>query len=241
MQAYTLKKILFVFFLPVCLAVKAENFSVIKRADSLFSAGLYNEASALYQSELTKGEVATDGMLLKLAYVAEKNNDVPKLLYFLEMYFDRHPNESILQKMNDIARANGLIGYETDDLNYFYLFYKQYGLYVLLALLALGMYVFGIIVVRIYHKESVPQRYKWVAFVYLVTLFIFVNLPEGYQSGIINRDKVLLRAEPSSAAPVIEIISRGNKINILGSADIWLRVFWNDRLYYIRKDDVWVI
>ena len=241
MQAYSLKKILFAALLLVNLSVTAQSFSTVRRADSLFAVGLHTDAATLYQSELAKGELATDGMLLKLAYAAEKNNDVSRLLYYLEMYFDRNPNEAILQKMNDIARANGLNGYETDDLNYFYLFYKQYGLYLLLVLLVLGMYVFGVMLVKILQREAMPQRHKWMVFLYLITLFLFVNLPEGYQSGIINRDKVFLRSEPSSAAPVAEIIGKGNKINILGSADIWLRVFWNDRLYYVRKDDVWVI
>ena len=241
MQALFLKIILFSCFVLATVQLSAQSQDVLQRADSLFSAGSYASAGALYQATMANGQVATDGMLLKLAFISEKNNDVPRLLYYLQVYFDRHPREAILQKMNDIARANGLNGYETDDLNYFYLFYKQYGIYLLMVLLVLGVYVFGVLVMKMYQREETPQRHKWVVLVYLITLLLFVNLPEGYQSGIVSRDRVFLRPEPSSAAPVAEVIGRGNKVNILGGADIWLRIFWNDRLYYVRKDDVWII
>lgn len=241
MQALRLKIILFIGLLLTGINTKGWAQEVIKRADSLFAVGAYANAGALYQASMANGQVATDGMLLKLAYISEKNNDVPRLLYYLQVYFDRHPKEAILQKMNDIARVNGLNGYETDDLNYFYLFYKQYGIYLFLVLLVLGAYVFGVLLMKTYKREEIPARHKWVVLLYLFVLLLFVNLPEGYQSGIISRNRVFLRPEPSSAAPVAEVIGRGHKVNILGGTDIWLRVFWNDRLYFVRKDDVWVI
>lgn len=241
MQALFLKIILFSCLSLVTVQVSAQPEDLLRRADSLFRVGAYTNAGALYQATLANGQVATDGMLLKLAYISEKNNDVPRLLYYLQMYFNRHPKEAILQKMNDIARANGLIGYETDDLNYFYLFYKQYGTDLLLVLLLLGVYVFGVLLMKMFKNEQTPARHKWVVLLYLFTLLLFVNLPEGYQSGIVSRDRVFLRPKPSAAAPVAEVIGRGHKVNILGGEDIWFRIFWNDQLYYVRKDDVWVI
>lgn len=52
---------------------------------------------------------------------------------------------------------------------------------------------------------------------------------------------MLVRAAPSAAAPVVEIVGRGHKVNILGQKDIYLRVFWRNELYYIRRDNVWII
>lgn len=214
---------------------------MLRRADSLFAAGNETDAAQLYETAIANGYTATDAILLKLASAYERQNDVPHLLYYLQVYFDRQPDDAVLRKMNDIARANNLNGYETDDLNYFYLFYRKYGTYVLLFLLLPGGYVFTILMLKVIRKQPVDQRQKWIVLLYLLLLLLFVNLPEGVQSGITSRDRVLLRTDPSAAAPVSEVIGRGHKVNILGSRDIYLRVLWRNELFYIRRDNVWVI
>jgi hypothetical protein len=180
-------------------------------------------------------------MLLKLANAYEKQGDVAKVLYYLQVYFKRHPEEAVLRKMNDFARANNLTGYETSDLNYFYLFYRQYGVYLLLVMLLLGAYVFSVLLIKSMRQEATSARLKTLILIYFVALLIFINLPEGYEAGITNNDRVFLRTEPSAAAPVEVTLGRGNKVNILGSTDIWWRVFWNNKLYYVRKDTLWLI
>lgn len=213
----------------------------IRRADSLFALSDQMNAARLYEKILTQGHIATDPMLLKLARAYEQQNDVPRQLYYLEVYFDRHPDDAILRRMNDIARANNLSGYETDDLNYFYLFYRKYGVYFLLFLLIPAGYVFIVLLLKRIRKEEIPGRQKWIVFVYLLLLLVFTNLPEGVQSGITSQDRVLLRTDPSAAAAVAEVIGRGHKVNILGTKDIYLRVLWHNELYFIRRDNVWII
>ena len=180
-------------------------------------------------------------MLLKLARAYEQQDDVARLLYYLQVFSKRNPDEAVLRKMNDIARLNSLSGYETNDLNYFYLFYRQYGIYLTAILLLLGMYVFGVLLFKSIRREETSTRLKTVITAYLVTVLIFINLPEGYESGITSSDRVYLRAAPSAAAPVVATLGRGNKVNILSSRDIWWRIFYNNGLYYIRKDAVWLI
>lgn len=213
----------------------------ISRADSLFRQGQWLEAATRYEAAMAAGHPATDPMLLKLARAYEQQGDVAKVLYFLQVYFKRHPDEAVLRKMNDIARLNSLTGYETSDLNYFYLFYRQYGVYLLLLLLLLGAYVFGVLLIKTLRQEPTSNRLKTLIVAYLVALLVFVNLPEGYESGITNTAPVLLRTEPSAAAPVAVTLGRGNKVNILSSTDIWWRVFYNNKLYYVRKDTLWII
>ncbi|WP_223860670.1 tetratricopeptide repeat protein [Spirosoma validum] len=213
----------------------------IRRADSLFASGDQLNAVRLYETALAEGHTATDPMLLKLASAYEQQNDVPRQLYYLDVYFERHPDDAVLRRMNDIARANNLSGYETDDLNYFYLFYRKYGIYFLLFLLIPAGYVFSVLMLKRLRKEDVPQRQKWIVFVYLLLLLVFTNLPEGVESGITSQDRVLLRTDPSAAAPVVEVIGRGHKVNILGAKDIYLRVLWHNELYFIRRDNVWII
>ncbi|UFH57010.1 hypothetical protein [Spirosoma sp. KNUC1025] len=213
----------------------------LRRADSLFAGGNQTEAARIYETALAEGHTATDPMLLKLASAYEQLNDVPRQLYYLDVYFERHPDDAVLRRMNDIARANNLSGYETDDLNYFYLFYRKYGIYFLLFLLIPAGYVFTVLILKRLRKEEIPGRQKWILFVYLFLLLVFTNLPEGVQSGITSQDRVLLRTDPSAAAPVVEVIGRGHKVNILGTRDIYLRVLWHNELYFIRRDNVWII
>ena len=241
MQTLVLTVSLLLCLLTAIPVAGADTRDMLRRADSVFAAGNETDAAQLYETAIADGHPATDPMLLKLASAYEQQNDVPHLLYYLQVYFDRHPDDAVLRKMNDIARANNLNGYETDDLNYFYLFYRKYGTYLLLFLLLPGGYIFSVLIVKLVRKQPVDQRQKWVMLLYLILLLLFVNLPEGVQSGITSHDRVLLRTDPSAAAPVNEVIGRGHKVNILGSKDIYLRVLWRNELYYIRRDNVWVI
>lgn len=244
MQGYGLKLIYFfslAFLLGGLNGVAGTGSVNLYQADSLFAAGRYQAAVNAYEFHLKNHYKPTDPMLLKLAYGWEKQGDVAKMLYYLQVYFDRRPDEAVLKKMHDVAIQNNLRGYETDDLNYFYLFYKQYGLYLTLGLVLLGTYAFGIFWMKHRNREPARRRHKVIVLAYLTALLLLVNLPQRYQSGIVNRDRVLLRREPSAAAPVADVISRGHKVNIVGSQDVWLHVFWNNGLYYIRKDAVWEI
>ena len=125
LQAIRLKKSLFFCFLSVNALGQLVPIDSIRRADSLFATGDQVNATRLYEMALAEGHTATDPMLLKLASAYEQQNDVPRLLYYLDVYFERHPDDAVLRRMNDLARANNLSGYETDDLNYFYLFYRK--------------------------------------------------------------------------------------------------------------------
>lgn len=214
---------------------------VLHQADSLFATGDQAQAARLYERSISKGKTPTDAMLLKLASAYEQQNNVPRLLYYLGVYFDRHPDDIVLRRMNDIARANNLSGYETDDLNYFYLFYRKYGIYLLLFLLIPAGYAFTVLVSKSLRKLPIPGRQKGVVFVYLLLLLVFTNLPQSIQSGITNRPRVFLRTDPSAAAPVAEVVGPGHKVNILGTKDIYLRVLWHNKLYFIRQDKVWLI
>lgn len=241
LQAIPLKISLFFCFYSVGAVAQMVSSDSLRRADSLFASGDQANAARLYEMALAEGHTATDPMLLKLASAYEQQNDVPRLLYYLDVYFDRHPDDAVLRRMSDIARANNLSGYETDDLNYFYLFYRKYGVFFLLFLLIPAGYVFSVLMFKVLRKEAIPGRQKWIVFLYLLLLLIFTNLPEGVQSGITSHDRVLLRTDPSAAAPIVDVIGRGHKLNILGKKDIYLRVLWHNELFFIRRDNVWII
>jgi len=215
--------------------------TVLGRADSLFAAGRQTEAAQLYERALAGGQSPTDGMLLKLASAYEKQNNVPRLLYYLQLYSDQHPDDAVLRKMSEVAQTENLSGYEIDDLNYFYLFYRKYNLYVFLFLFLPAGYGFVMVWIRKSRKQSTTVRQQGVIVAYLLVLLVFINLPQRVQSGIVKSPRVLLREDPSGAAPVADIVGRGNKVIIFGTKDIYLRVLWHNRIYYVRRDEVWVV
>jgi len=232
------------FFVLCCLllpGLTSGQTALLTRADSLFAAGNQAEAAQLYEQVIAGGYAPTDAMLLKLASANERQNDAPRLLYFLQLYFDNHPDDAVLRKMSEVAQANNLSGYEIDDLNYFYLFYRKYNLYVFLLLFIPAGYGFVVFWLKRRRQQLIPVRQKGTFVAYLLLLLVFINLPQRIQMGITSGDRVLLRAEPSGAAPVTEIVGRGNKMNIFGTRDIYLRVLWRNQIYYVRRDEVWII
>jgi hypothetical protein len=241
MQAFSLKISLFFLFLLASFQAQANSPTLISQADSLFATGDQAHAAQLYEKVLAAGYEATNTMLLKLASAYEQQDNIPRLLYFLQVYFDHQPDDAVLYKMNEIARANNLDGYETDDLNYFFLFYRKYGIYILIFLLLPAGYVFTVLILKGLRRQPAPLRQKWVLFIYLLVLLAFVNLPDSVQSGITNNNRVMIRTAPSAAAPVVDVIGQGHKVNILGSRDVYLRVLWHNKLYFIRRDNIWVI
>ncbi|GAB3762349.1 hypothetical protein [Spirosoma pomorum] len=241
MQAFSLKISLFFLFLVTSFQSRATSPTLVSQADSLFATGDQAHAAQLYEKVLDAGYEATNTMLLKLASAYEQQDNIPRLLYFLQVYFDHQPDDAVLHKMNEIARANNLDGYETDDLNYFFLFYRKYGIYILIFLLLPAGYVFTVLILKGLRRQPAPLRQKWVLFIYLLVLLAFVNLPDSVQSGITNNNRVMIRTAPSAAAPVVDVIGQGHKVNILGSRDIYLRVLWHNKLYFIRRDNIWVI
>jgi hypothetical protein len=75
----------------------------------------------------------------------------------------------------------------------------------------------------------------------LVGLLLIINLPKMYNQGIVHENSATLRIDPSSASPVYQNIKPGNRLNILGSEDIWLRVLLENKIYFINNANVWLI
>ncbi|MFN8355920.1 MAG: SH3 domain-containing protein [Spirosomataceae bacterium] len=176
-----------------------------------------------------------------MASIYEQQNDVSKELYYLNLAYEKQPNETILKRMSQLATDHGLKGYELNDLNFFVMLYKEYAHYLFALLVLLGAYIFGVLLYKRLRNEFIPFKQKLGLLLFLTGSGLLINLPDSYQSAIVNQDKVFLRNDPSAAAPVLDIIDRGHRLNVLSSDDIWYRVLWDNQLMYIRKQNVWVV
>lgn len=244
MQAYYLKKIIFFLFLNLNflqLTKSQTDVGLLKKADSLYKTENFNASELIYEQSLLRIKNPSKSLFLKLAYTKEKKGDYLKTLYFLNKAYEIEPNEKILAKLNEIATIHELKGYELSDFNFLILFYKQYSGFLVAILLVLGIYIFVILFLKKYKNSYVPSNQKFFLIVYLVGVALLMNLPDKYHQGIINRDGVLLRTEPSSAADIAGEINKGNRLNVIGGNDIWRRVLWNDQLVYLKENDLWLV
>jgi tetratricopeptide (TPR) repeat protein len=244
MQALRLKKIIFFFVFAGFLSQPVEAqfpSSEYRRGDSLFAAGRFEEARRAYERGLLLTPRPAPPVYLKLAYLAEQRQDLLRAQYYLNLYFERRPDEATLTRLSNVARAQGWEGYERNDFNFLLLVYKQYAGYLLATLLLLALYIFGVLLIKRRKREYIQTRHLTIFVLYLLGIGILVNAPAGYRQGIVNRAAVVLRSEASHGAPIAYQIDEGHRLNILGSTDIWLRVLWNNELVYVKQSDVWLI
>lgn len=228
--------VLFQFLSP---AVAQENR--LKSADSLFTIGRYSEAKSIYQNYFQNEKKYNPNLLMKLAFLSEKANDYTQSLYYLSCLAQLEPSVALLEKMSTIASANGLKGYEFDDYSYFIILYRRYGEVLPILLLTLGVYVFVVMLIKIRSGEYIYRRHKWAMVIYLIALLGLLNVPANYSTGIISNSSTYLRSFPSSAAPIVEKVSKGHKLTIIGARDHWNLVFWGGELVYVRQADLLLV
>lgn len=240
MQALRLKKSLFWLVCTVfSFRVQADSAFLIRQADSLFAVGQKQQAVERYERALAEGYPASDVLLLKLASAYDIQNNPARQLFYLQAYYNRHPDEGVNQRIHELVRANGLGGYEPDELSYLALFYHTYRLYVQWLLLTLTGYFFWLTYQQKKQNQTLSVR-RIVGLAGLLLLLLgIVNLPDSVPLGITATDRVMLRTAPSSAASVAQVLGKGNRLTLFGRSDIYYRVRWQGAWYYVRQDAVW--
>ncbi|MCU0338810.1 MAG: hypothetical protein MUE30_02915 [Spirosomaceae bacterium] len=216
----------------------------LKYADSLFKHGRQNEASLIYEKYIAQApnkDLVPLPIYYKVAYMSEKRNDYAKALYYLSLIYNRQPKQVVMNKINEIASANALQGFEVDDFSFVFLFFRNYSIYLTLFLLSAGIYTCVVLWQKYRQNEPIRNRHKWVLVAYLMALLLLLNLPSSYQIAIVNKSPVYMREMPSSAAPVKWTITKGNKLVIIGEEDEWWQIWWEQKTLYVRKLDVWKI
>src|SRR6478609_6556706 len=89
------------------------------QADSLYQKKEYLKSLVVYKKILEKGQEYSPQMLLKMAYMEEALHHYEQSMYYLNLYYNLHPNRAVLRKMEEVAQAHGLIGYVYSDADFF--------------------------------------------------------------------------------------------------------------------------
>ena len=80
--------------------VYAQNFNAsLKAADSLYQKKEYLRSLAVYKETLKTGRQYSPQMLLKMAYMEEALHHFSESMYYLNLYYNLHPNRNVLRKM----------------------------------------------------------------------------------------------------------------------------------------------
>ena len=227
----------FIISLSVSAQMKELNES-LAIADSLFEAGKFTESFEIYKSIHETGQMASPAMLLKMAYVKEALDDIPNTLYYLNLHYLRTSDEFVLQKMEALAEKHNLSGYNYDEfdffLNLYYLYYNE----VTFGIIAMSLLIFAGIIYRKLRFNVRPTTLGIIFILLNMGVFYSVNFGREFRQGIVEEGNTYLMAEPSSSSRVIDIITEGHRLKIIGHNDVWLKVEWNDRPAYIKYNRI---
>ena len=238
-----LKKIIFFLFVTLCLTQKSNSQYVnLKVADSLFRTANFEEAIKIFEKQIAiSNSNVSLPVIIKLAMMHEKKNNFPKVLYYLTVLYNRQPEQATLNKITEIATKHNLSGYQEEDLSFIFFLFRKYSLYFFSFLLVVAIYSYYVLINKKQKKLLIRSRHKWTLVLYLIALLALLNLPDTYKVAIVGKKQAFLRDAPSSAAPIAEKITEGNKLSIVGQKDQWLHIWWNNKLFYIKQIDVWIV
>lgn len=231
------KKLTFILLFISTIALATPN-DVLKQADSLFSQQRYVQAFEKYEQLLYENNVASPAMLLRMAYIKEGLKQVDEALYFLNMYYLSTMDKKALQKMEELAETNNLSGFDAGDLEYFLSYYYSYYQEIIWLLVALTFLCFSLLV---YRKRQGVQRpvLGGVFFIIFIGLLYYqVNYGKTYNKGIIIIEDVYVMSGPSAGAKVIDIVSAGHRVNVLGQEDVWTKIRWEEEAAYVKNKNI---
>lgn len=214
-------------------AVSQDN---IGQADSLFGKKKYTEAYRIYDNILKQGE-ASEAMLMKMAFIREGLGDYVNAILFLNEYLKLTKERKALEKIRQIAKDNDLKGYEYSDLSFFIFQLSQYRISLMLLAIFSGLFLMILAARRKQQNKSFIPAYIF-ALIFLIAGFIVNNRLFQNNEGVILKNQTLLMEGPSAAADLVEITSKGHKIEIIESDDLWYKIRWDGQVAYVRSANV---
>jgi hypothetical protein len=219
-------------------ALRAQSApELLARADELFDQKNYTEAYQVYLQIFGEHQQTSPEMLVKMAYIAEGLDDFSLALYYLNLYYRKTSEKAALRKMESLAREHRLVGYEFDDFELLANFYHKHYTHIVYIFLALSLLWFALIYRNVRKAPGKPIGLAIGYVVILAVLFFLINFGTMNSKGIITAEAFLMEA-PSAAASLVDVAKKGHKVRILGGDDIWLKIKWDNRRAFIRKNNV---
>jgi hypothetical protein len=239
-----LKKILIFIILLFAIGLQSSTGQVenvgLNAADRAFEQKKYAEAFELYENILTTKKQYSESMLLKMAFIKEKANDVPAALYYLHIHYNRNTDEKVLQKIIDIAENNKYKGHKPSDIQYLFFIFNQYILIIislmLLLIVGLGTFLF------MRHRKGLDILFPTILLAFIALFFLYLyDFGKPAASAIIKTNKAIAMDLPSAGASQVDMIEKGTCVQILAKEDIWFKILYEDKIMYLRENNMWII
>lgn len=210
----------------------------IKVADSLFSIRKYTQSLKIYEKIYHESNEATPAMLLKMAYSNEAMENLGKTFLYLNDYYRLTADEDVLEKMEQLAKVNGLEGYEMSQFEQAKKAIEDYKIQILGILFALAALVLGMMFRKI-SKHNIKSPSLAISLVIVLALVFYVtNLNSNKTRALIMQNNAYLMNGPSAAAELIEVVGQGHKVEVIGKKDIWYEIKWRGQRAYIRENNL---
>lgn len=210
----------------------------LNRADSLFSARKYTQSLSIYEKIYAETNEASPAMLLKMAYSNEAMENLGKAMLYLHDYYRLSGDEDVLDKMDGLASVNGLEGYRPSEFEKAKKVVEDFKVQIVGILFAFSLLILGMMYRKIHkHQAKSPSLIISLAIV-LGMVFYVVNLNTNKTNALIMQNNAYLMTGPSAAAELIEVVSQGHKVEVIGKKDIWYEIKWRGRRAYIRENNL---
>ncbi|MCF6359324.1 MAG: hypothetical protein L3J29_01005 [Cyclobacteriaceae bacterium] len=213
-----------------------QNETLVK-ADSLFKNQRFTQSFMLYDS-IYHSQKATPAMLLKMAYIKEGLDDFTLAQYYLNEYYLATNNDLALTKMENLAKEKELTGYETNDLNFIRSLYYKHFQWLAISVFFIALILFSFFILQLKKYKQIPPVTSFFLVAILTGLFALINFGKSYNEALIIKNNTFVMAAPSAGAEVIDVITKGNKIEINNQEDVWLQIEWQGEQCYVKSNNV---
>jgi hypothetical protein len=204
-------------------------------ADSLFAQKKYTQSFEIYDEIYRSHNKVSSAMLLKMAFVKEGLGDYSNALYYLNLYYLKTYDKKVLKKMESLAEKHKLSGYDYDDAVFFLNIYYKYQIQIDLFISSLVLLLFAILIFQKQKKKTIPSRPAYAFVVLLILLLLVNNFGRERKKAIISSPQVYLMDGPSPGANVIDVVSGGHRVNIIGKKDVWVKITWDHKKAYVKE------
>jgi hypothetical protein len=208
--------------------------TMLARADSLYKAQRFSAAADLYRTALLKEKKTSRAALLRLAAIEESRNDVVMCLYYLQQFYLLQPLPEVKRKIEEMAVLHKFQGYSIDEADYLYYLYRRYAPWVEKVLFSISLVLFGFLLFR--RVKGVSPGYSPIfTLIFLAASAYFLNFSLPYKRAVVGGEKLLFMSGPSSGSMILGTIDRGQRLDWLGSEDVWYQVEWNEKKGWVKK------
>lgn len=204
---------------------------LLEKANLLFEKGLYEDAEKLYDSLIKKG-ISSENMLYKNAYIAERMGRQGEAIYYLRKIQKNYGNNKIEERIRIISETIDSEGASTVETHPLLDMLNRNQIWLLLTFFSLIVgFVFWFRFSSNKHKLSITL--STLAFLFLLQLIcLFCYFFQTTSLVIVQ--KTAFYESPSFAANYHkDLISPGSVFNIVEKKDIWYKIEFDQKEYWI--------